>query len=109
MLAQCDLLSGSFYQKLTVTSKNILLSLVVVCLVIFFSPLICFLLGPCHTYIQQRGRTGGFQDLWCPHDTKIGSKIEPAQESSSDVDNLVRTMKKFPTLHFCDDPCHLVR
>ena len=86
-----------------------LLSLVVVRLVIFFSPLICFLLGPCHTYIQQRGRTGGFQDLWCPHDTKIGSKIEPAQESSSDVDNLVRTMKKFPTLHFCDDPCHLVR
>ena len=41
--------------------------------------------GPCHTYVQQRGRTGGWMDAWCDHDMKIGAKMEAMQESVSDI------------------------
>ena len=37
------------------------------------------LTGPCHAYVQQRGRTGGWTDVWCPHETKIGAKLEALQ------------------------------
>ena len=60
-------------------------------------------------YTQLRGRTGGWTDVWCPHDTKIGSKLEALQESVSDVSDVLHSMKKLPTLHILDDPCHFVR
>ena len=65
--------------------------------------------GPCHQYVHQRGRTGGWQDLWCPHETKIGAKMEALQESVSDVSDIIHSLKKLPTLHVLDDPCHFVR
>ena len=65
--------------------------------------------GPCHTYVQQRGRTGGWMDAWCIHDFKIGAKMESIQESVSDISDIIHSMKKFPVLHILDDPCHFVR
>ena len=66
-------------------------------------------LGPCHTYIQQRKRTGGWTDVWCPHEVKVGSKLESLQESVSDVSDIIHSLKKMPTLHLLDDACHFVR
>lgn len=47
-------------------------------------------------------------DAWCPHDTKIGSKMETMQESVSDINDIIHCLKKFPILHIHDDSCHLV-
>lgn len=68
----------------------------------------CLYLGTCHGYTQQRGRTGGLQDCYCPHLFKIGTKVEAIQESVADPSNLIHSMKKRPVLHICDDPCTLV-
>ena len=68
-----------------------------------------FLAGPCHTYVQQRGRTAGWTDAWCPHETKVGSKIMPVQESAADSSNILHSLEWLPTLHLCDDACHVVR
>ena len=65
--------------------------------------------GPCHSYVQQRNRTGGWTDVWCPHNTKIGSKMETMQETVSDVSDVIHCMKKLPTLHILDDACHFTR
>ena len=35
--------------------------------------------GPCHGYKSQRGRTGGFTDVFCDHMFKVGSKVQPVQ------------------------------
>ena len=75
----------------------------------FVVELYCAGQGPCHNYIQQRNRTGGWTDMWCQHDVKVGSKMEAMQESVSDVSDIVHSMKKFPPVHCLDDPCHLVR
>ena len=37
--------------------------------------------GACHGYKRKRGRTGGFTDVYCDHKFKIGSKVQPKQES----------------------------
>ena len=65
--------------------------------------------GPCHNYVQERGRTGGWTDAWCQHDMKVASKIETMQETVSDVSDVVHSLKKFPVLLVMDDPCHYVR
>ena len=75
----------------------------------FVVKLYCAGQGPCHTYTQNRGRTGGWTDMWCQHEMKIASKLETMQESVSDVSDILHTMKKIPPVHVLDDPCHLVR
>ena len=49
-------------------------------------------IGPCHTYIQQRGKTAGFQDCHCPHRFKICTKMQAAQETVSDPSNIIHSM-----------------
>ena len=66
-----------------------------------------FVIGPCHGYLQERGRTGGWQDCFCPHLFKICSKMETVQESVSDPSNIIHSMKTRPILHICDDACTL--
>ena len=65
--------------------------------------------GVCHAYVQVQGRTAGFQDLWCQHETKIGSVMQTLQESVTDPSDLVHSMKKLPKVHLCDDSCTLGR
>ena len=65
--------------------------------------------GPCHSYVHHSKRTGGWMDCWCPHDMKVGAKLEVMQESVSDISDIIHCMKKFPKLHLLDDPCHFVR
>ena len=65
--------------------------------------------GPCHNYVPNRGRTGGWMDAWCPHDMKVGAKLEAMQESVSDISDIIHSMVKFPKLHCLDDPCTFVR
>ena len=62
-------------------------------------------IGPCHTYIQQRGKTAGFQDCHCPHRFKICTKMQAAQETVSDPSNIIHSMKKRPIVLICDDAC----
>lgn len=64
--------------------------------------------GVCHQYKQVQGHTGGWQDLWCIHCTKIGAKMETMQESVSDSLDLIQSLVKVPILHICDDACTLV-
>ena len=45
----------------------------------FLVKLYCAGQGPCHSYVQQRGRTGGWTDMWCQHDMKVASKMETMQ------------------------------
>ena len=46
--------------------------------------------------------------MWCPHETKVGAKMEALQESVSDVSDILHSLRKLPPLHVLDDPCHLV-
>ena len=57
--------------------------------------------------LQVPSRTGGFHDLWCPHETKVGTVMQTLQESVADPCDLTHSMKKLPKLHICDDPCTL--
>ena len=57
------------------------------------------ILGPCHQYVQQRKRTGGWTDVWCPHNIKVASKMEARQETVSNPSDVVHSMKKLPVLH----------
>ena len=54
--------------------------------------------GICHGYHYQRGQTGGWQDVWCEHLFKIGSKLQACQETVSDPADLLLSMKKLPIL-----------
>ena len=65
--------------------------------------------GTIFAYVQQRGRTGGWMDAWCPHNTKVGAKLETMQESVSDISDIIHCLEKMPKLHILDDPCHYVR
>ena len=47
--------------------------------------------------------------MWCPHNTKVGSKMETMQETVSDVSDVLHCMKKLPTVHILDDACHFTR
>jgi len=64
--------------------------------------------GVCHKYIYKRGRTGGWQDMYCSHLFKLGAKLQACQESVSDPSDLVFSLLKLPILMICDDPCTLV-
>ena len=50
--------------------------------------------GICHSYTYKRGRTGGWQDLWCEHNCKVASKLQACQESVSDPADLLLSLKK---------------
>ena len=65
--------------------------------------------GVCHGYHYQRNRTGGWHDLWCQHEVKVGSKMQACQETVSDPADLLLSMKKLPVLAVCDDACTLVQ
>ena len=67
-----------------------------------------YYLGPCHGYLQQRGRTGGWQDCHCPHLFKLCSKMESIQESVADPSDIMHSFKKRPICLVCDDACTLV-
>ena len=54
--------------------------------------------GICHSYTYKRGRTGGWQDLWCEHNCKVASKLQACQESVSDPADLLLSLKKLPPL-----------
>ena len=58
---------------------------------------------------QLQKRTAGFQDMWCPHQTKVGSIMQTLKESVTDPCDLIHCMKKLPKLHICDDACTLGR
>ena len=62
-------------------------------------------IGPCHSYIQTRDRTGVWQDCHCPHRFKIASKMQSVQESVSDPSNIIHSLVKRPILHICDGAC----
>ena len=47
--------------------------------------------------------------MWCPHDCKVGSKLETLQETVSYPSDVVHSLKKLPVLHIMDDACHFVR
>ena len=57
--------------------------------------------------MQEQGRTGGWQDCFCPHLFKLASKMEVIQESVSDPSDIIHSMKKRPILIVCDDACTL--
>ena len=54
--------------------------------------------GICHSYTYKRGRTGGWQDLWCEHECKVGLKLQACQESVSDPADLLLSLRKLPPL-----------
>ena len=66
-----------------------------------------YVAGSCHGYMQQQGRTGGWQDCHCPHLFKLCSKMETIQESVADPSNILHSFKKRPICVVCDDACTL--
>ena len=54
--------------------------------------------GICHGYSYKRGQTGGWQDVWCEHLFKVGSKMQACQESVSDPADVLMSLKKLPIL-----------
>ena len=54
--------------------------------------------GICHSYTYKRGGTGVWQDLWCEHECKVGSKFQAWHESVSDPADLLLSIRKLPPL-----------
>ena len=62
----------------------------------------------CHEYTHSLGETGGWQDEWCPHNVKYGSKMMVLQESVLDPADIYLSLIFPPVLQVCDDPCGLM-
>ena len=57
-------------------------------------------------YVQQRSRTGGWTDLWCPHNYKVASRMEAIQVCKILNQGLVLQVKRLDNLKiivFCNE------